>query len=333
MVVKVEIANRTFINEVMAVKINNNYYDTVILTSVNPTSTKFAQKKKKTMVYSASGPEINVDLEYLPATSSSKAWLDYIMVNAISNLVLTEGQLIFRDLSSAEDGAVTEFTLQNANYNTQIWDVTDPVNTRLIESEINGSELIITLETDTLREFIAFDRSLFLTPEFVEHVENQNLHASGPFDYIIVTHPLFINEAYQLKDIHDSIGDLSTYVITLDKIYNEFSSGKQDPAAIRDYMKMLYDRYDGQEPRFLTLFGDGSYDPKDRFENNSNFIPAFQNKESWITASSYVIDDFYGYLDDEEGNDAIGVLDIGIGRVPVQTVEDAQIVIVKSRHI
>jgi len=330
-VVKVEIANRTFINEVMAVNINNNYFDTVILTSVNPSSPKFAQKKKKTMVYNATGSEIDVNLEYLPATSSSKSWLDYIMVNSISNLTLTDGQLIFRDLSSAEEGADTEFTVQNVNNNTQIWDITDPINTRLIESEFFGSELSFTLHTDTLREFVAFDRSLFLTPEFVAQVENQDLHASGPFDNVIVTHPLFINEAYDLKDIHDSIGDLTTYVVTLDKIYNEFSCGKQDPAAIRDYMKMLYDRYDGQEPRFLTLFGDGSYDPKDRFVENTNFIPAFQNKESWTSASSYVIDDFYGFLDNDEGNDAIGVLDIGIGRLPVQTVEDAQLVINKIK--
>ncbi|MCD4682913.1 MAG: type IX secretion system sortase PorU, partial [Bacteroidales bacterium] len=328
-VIKMEIANRTFINEFMAVNVNNDTYDTVVLTSVNPNSVKYARKKKKTVVFSATGPEININLDYHPSSTSSKAWLDYIMVNAISNITLTDGQLLFRDLSSLLEGAVTRFTVENANGNTQIWDVTDPLNTRIIESEITEDQLIITVRTDSLREFIAFDRSRFLSPEFVGSVENQNLHGEGPFDYVIVVHPLFENAAYQLAGIHDSINDFLIKVTSPEEIYNEFSSSKQDPTAIRDYMKMLYDKYEGQEPRFLTLFGDGSFDPKDRHENNSNYIPTFQTKESWNSATSYVIDDYFGYLDDDEGNDAIGVLDIGIGRLPVQTSEEAQIAIDK----
>jgi len=331
-IIKMEIANRTFINEHMAVNVNNEIYDSVILTSVNPSSVKYAQKKKKTITYDASGPNIEINLEYLPSSSSSKAWLDYIMVNASSNIIFTDGQLMFRDLYSILEGAVTQFTVQNANDNTLIWDVTDPLNARLIESDITDDQLTFAVATDSLREFIAFDRSRFLSPEFIGTVENQNLHGEGPYDYVIVAHPLFENEANQLAAIHDSINNLLIKVTSPEEIYNEFSSGKQDPSAIRDYMKMLYDLYEGQEPRFLNLFGDGSFDPKDRHENNSNYIPAFQNKESWNTATSYVIDDFFGMLDDDEGNDAVGELDIGIGRIPVQTPEDAQIVIEKIRR-
>ncbi len=123
-------------------------------------------------------------------------------------------------------------------------------------------------------------------------------------------------------------------VTTPDEIYNEFSSGKKDPTAIRDYMKFLYDSYAGNEPRFLVLFGDGSYDPKDRTPENSDFIPTFQTKESLTSTTSYVVDDYYGLLDDTEGDDAHGDVDIGIGRFPVDTPEDAKIIMDKiERYI
>ena len=329
MVIKTEIANRTFLNEKMAIRINNELNDTIILTSVNPNSTKFAQKKKKTVIYTPNGPELNVDLEYLPGSEASAAWLDYIMVNAICSLNFDNGQLTFRELSSILDGAITEFTVYNANQNLQVWDVTNPIDPKHIESQLSGNELSFTVRTDSLREFIAFDGSEYLTAEFIGAVNNQDLHGEGPFDMVIVTHPLFMESARKLAEIHESLDGFSIKIATPEEIYNEFSSGKQDPTAIRDYIKMLYDKYELQEPRFLLLFGDGSFDPKDRLENNTNYIPTFQTQESWISASSYVIDDYFGYLDDNEGNDAIGVLDIGIGRFPVKTQQEAQDVIDK----
>jgi len=332
-IVKMEVANRTFINESMSVVVNNELFDTIILTSVNPSSTKYAQKKKKTIYYSGTGgQDIHVKLEYLPATTSSISWLDYIMVNAICNLKLYNGQFSFRDLSTVLDGAITKFIISDANPNVVVWDISNPLLPKRMESEYTINEVSFTLATDSLHEFIAFDGSMFLTPEFAEAVENQNLHNEGPFDLVIVTHPLFIEEANQLAAIHDSLDGFLIKVVTPGEIYNEFSSGKQDPSAIRDYIKMLYDRSESQEPRFLLLFGDGSFDPKDRLENNSNLIPTFQTEESWITASSYVIEDYFGYLDDNEGEDAIGELDIGIGRFPVQTKEEAGIIIDKIKR-
>lgn len=333
-VIKTEIANRSFINEKMALRVNDELNDTIILTSVNPNSTKFAQKKKKTVTYTPNGPEINIDLEYLPSTESSAAWLDYIMVNAISSLNFSNEQLMFRELSSIVEGGITEFKVTNANPQLKVWDVTNPINPRIMESELSATELFFTVSTDSLREFIAFDGSQYLSAEFQGEVANQNLHGEGPFDMVIVTHPLFIEQANHLAGIHEAKDGFVIKITTPEEIYNEFSSGKQDPSAIRDYLKMLYDKYELEEPRFLLLFGDGSFDPKDRLDNNTNLIPTFQTAESWISASSYVIDDYFGYLDDNEGNDAIGVLDIGIGRFPVKTVEEADDVIDKiERYI
>jgi hypothetical protein len=332
-VIKMEVANRTFINDQMTININNEFFDTISLTSVNISSTKFAQKKKKTVNFNISGGnDIHVNLQYLPASLSSNAWLDYITANVVCSLNFYNGQFSFRDLSTVMEGSITKFVISNSNSDVVVWDISDPIVPVKMESEYNSSETSFTLSTNNLHEFIAFDGSNYFTPEFVESIENQNLHGEGPYDYIIVSYPLFLEEANELAEIHRSIDGLSVKVVTPTEIYNEFSSGKQDPSAIRDYMKMLYDRFNGEEPRFLLLFGDGSYDPKNRIEGNSNLIPTFQTEESWITASSYVIDDFFGYLDDNEGEDAIGELDIGIGRFPVETNEEAAIVLGKIKR-
>ena len=333
-IIKIEVANRTFVNEKMVIRINDDHSDTVILTSVGITSTMYARKKKKTIHYNATGSNIQVELEYLPASEVSRAWLNYIKVNATCNLKLTEGQLLFRDLTSINEGSVTKFIVSNTNEYTQIWEVTDNINPNIVESQFNEGDLFFTLNTDSLREFVAFDGTMFYSPEFIEIVENQDLHGSGPFDMVIVTHSLFVESAQRLKQLHETKDGMTILITSPNEIYNEFSSGSQDPTAIRDMMKMFYDKFEGQETRFLMLIGDGSYDPKDRLEDNTNFIPAFQTQESLKATESFVIDDYFGYLDDNEGNDGIGTLDIGIGRLPVQTSEEAMEVVDKiDRYI
>ncbi len=327
--IKTSMANRTYINDLMMIRVNGQYTDSITLTSIDVNSTKYAQVKKKTNYYSNLGPDIDVEIEYQQAEPGSRMWLNFINVNVMSELWLDDGQLLFRNLETVAEGAVSNFQIGNASASTRVWDVTDPIRPGEVESNHNGDFLSFKQATDSLREFIAFDGSSFLSPEFISTVENQDLHGSGPYDMVIVAHPLFLDQAAQLSDLHSQMDGLSVLTVTPETIYNEFSSGKQDPTAIRDLLKMFYDRYEGNEPRFLLLFGDGSFDPKDRLDHNTNFIPTFQTEESWITATSYVVDDYFGLLDDDEGNDAIGYLDIGIGRLPVKTVEEAQVAVDK----
>jgi hypothetical protein len=122
---------------------------------------------------------------------------------------------------------------------------------------------------------------------------------------------------------------MTVLVTDIRKVYNEFSSGAQDLTAIRDFMKMLYDNApDGQEPKYLLLFGDASFDYKDRIENNSNFIPTWEDDESLTIVYSIATDDFFGFLDGPGDN----ILDVGIGRMPVQTIEQAVLGVDKIIH-
>lgn len=330
--VKTYVANRTYLNDIMAIGVNGEYSDSVTLTSIDVNSTKYAQKKKKTTYYNGLGPNIEVSIDYLPAEPGSRMWLNYIHVNVISKLRLDDGQLSFRNLACIADGATSKFFIDNTEAGTKVWDVTNPIQALEMTLELEDNQSTFVAETDSLREFVVFDGSVFKVPEFVSMVNNQDLHGTAPFDMLILTHELFMDQALQLAQLHQEHDGFTVLTLTPDIIYNEFSSGKQDPTAIRDFLKLFYDQYEGQEPRFLLLLGDGSYDPKDRLEHNTNFIPTFQTIESLISATSYVVDDYFGLLDDDEGNDASGYLDVGIGRLPVKTAEEAQEMVDKIKR-
>ncbi|MBN8702265.1 MAG: type IX secretion system sortase PorU [Bacteroidetes bacterium] len=262
-------------------------------------------------------------------------WVNFIELNARRQLAMVGSQqLLFRDKTSIGTGNITQFTITNTTPTTLIWDVTDATNCKLQSSSYNSNTHTFSVATDTIKEFLAMDENgLFENPRFVETVVNQNLHALYQPDFIIVSHPLFLTEANRLADFHRTHDNLKTIVVTPQEIYNEFSSGAQDITAIRDFVKMFYDKANTIQdsmPKYLLLFGDGSYDPKKRFASNTNFIPVFESRNSVSYTNSYVSDDFFGLMDANEGDlDNGGLVDIGIGRFPVKSVAEAKSVVDK----
>src|SRR5690606_29885233 len=120
----------------------------------------------------------------------------------------------------------------------EIWDVTDAFNPKKVE--INGNEFIA--RTDDLKEFALFSIDRLKEPVFIKKVQNQNLHAFANKDMVIVSPPDFLAEARRLANFRNTEQNITSHIVTPEQIYNEFSSGKKDPSAIRDFMKMFYDR-------------------------------------------------------------------------------------------
>jgi hypothetical protein len=300
------------------------------ITSIANSDNTYARFSEKKFSYFPEDTLNVITVSYDHPNSSSIGWMDYMYINLRRHLKFCGNQLSFRDINSFGDGNIAQFKLSNASELVNIWDVSRINSVIEINADLINDSLIFTLPTDSLRQFIAFDGSSYYSPEFVEKVENQDLHATTNADYIIISHPDFLNEAKWIGDFHLEKDGLSYVVATPDRIYNEFSSGAQDISAIRDFVKMIYDKApEDQKPKYLLLFGDGSYDYKDRIEIFSNFVPTFQSSESLRMVQSYVCDDFFGLLDDNEGQNADGTLDIGVGRLPVNSVDEANNVINK----
>lgn len=285
----------------------------------------YAMDVANTISFKSTGQVINLSWGFQPSSTNDLAWLDYMALNVRSKLVFEGGQLSFRDPKSIEEGRTTRFTLHNMPQQAVVWDVTNPLRPKEIPMQREGEVVNFVRNTSELVEMVAFDGTSFMSIEYGGKVRNQNLHATGNYDMIIVTVPEFKAQADRLAGVHNNLGEISAAVVLLPEIYNEFSSGIQDITAIRDFMKMLYDR--GKEsgyPRYLLLFGNASYDVKNRPGAGGNFVPTYQSVNSLRSTISYLSDDYFGLLDDGEGKGTAGLLDIGIGRLPVRNVEQAE---------
>lgn len=266
---------------------------------------------------------------YIPGSFNSQGWLNWFEVFCRRSLVFPASkQLLFRDWNSVGNSGV-EFVVAGADAAAQVWDVTDPLQPVKMNTTVNATTLRFTNDGFRLREYVCFSTA-FLTPRAEGKVANQNLHNSQNRDYLILTHPDFLPQAQRLAQHHQQRNSLSVAVVTTEQVFNEFSSGTPDPTAIRDFVKMYFDKYNSTwsaKGKYLLLLGKASFDYKDRLRNNTSLVPAYQSVSSIDPLSTYTSDDFFGFLEDAEDINSgvvINTLDIGIGRVPARTPEEAK---------
>lgn len=275
------------------------------------------------------GTNVKVNVRY-GQLGHKNVHLDYIRLQMKRELQPYGVCTFFRSLASV--GNASRFVIQNANTNTMVFDVTDKLNPKEMETELSGNELSFSIPAGTLREFALVQRNQsFPTPEVVGDVTNQDLHALPQTDMIIITQPGLTAQAERLAEAHRTRDGLTVQVVAPDAIYNEFSSGTPDATAYRRFMKMFYDRQTSEEdaPKYLLLFGDGAFDNRfitSGWQNvtTSNMLLTYQTEES-LNERSFVIDDYFGFLDDSNnGKELMSArVDIGIGRFPVRTLAEA----------
>ncbi|MEZ4721031.1 MAG: type IX secretion system sortase PorU [Flavobacteriales bacterium] len=266
--------------------------------------------------------------------SSAQAWIDYLEIVARRSLIFIGPQMNFRDRFSVGVGNISEFRVNTVGSEIEVWDVTNIYSVQDMKLSGNASSGYRFLSrTDTLKEYIAFKPDELLIPTKVGWVQNQNLHSITSAEYVVVSHHSFIPYAQRLADYHATEG-MSTLVVDVDQIYNEFSGGAQDITAIREFLRMMYTRGTGSsdQVKYLLLFGDASYDYKNRISGNSNFVPSYQTKESLVPTQSVVSDDYFGLLSDDEAEATSDLVDIGIGRLPARTKSEAELMVNKILH-
>jgi hypothetical protein len=271
---------------------------------------------------------------------SASGYFNYLEINTERDLQLYGNQTSFRSVSSTNAG-VSQFVIKGVSNNLSIWDVTDPLKAKNQLYSFTAQQDSFTVVTDTIKEYIMFTGNSFSTPAFIEKIKNQDLHGiNSPNlpDMVIVTIPEFKSAAQSLANFRYTNDKLDVIVTTTEEIYNEFSSGAQDVTAIRDFMKMLYDRGTASDSiRYLLLFGDCSYDYKSRVSGNTNYVPVYESRESLFPLHTYSSDDYFGLLDNSEGIWAdpytnFESTDIGIGRLPVKNSFEAYEVVNKIIH-
>ena len=282
----------------------------------------------------ASGETVQVELMYNNAGNpSSVAYLDYIGLWAVRKLSGVDGQLAFRYRNAANLAGVGEYQISNATQFSQVWDVTDMQFITAVQNEGNASTFSFKQSLGEVREYVAVSPGNYFVPIKIAQsaVQNQNLKgtilkdASGNFqdvDYLIITAPFLMQPALRLATYHKNLQGLNVKVVTTDRIYEEFSSGRQDISAIRNFVRYVYNNASTESKRvkYVGIMGDASIDYKNRLPNNNNIVPTFQTLTGISIAQSFMSDDFFGNMDECEGTigtgrDDIDLLDIAMGRI------------------
>lgn len=268
---------------------------------------------------------------------SAKGYLNFITARAKRNLKGYGKQFVFQNLNSGTLLGIGEYQLTNATGISQVWDITSIYDVQRIENTTSSS-FNFKVNLGEVRKYIAIDPSDYFTPlkESQSKVVNQDIKGTifnnnqGQFqdiDYLIISPANLATEAERLAQFHRNYSQLNVKVVTLDKIYQEFSSGKQDIGAIRNLAKYVYFNASSPDKRikYLNLFGDTSYDYKNRIPNNTNIVPIFHSLISNSLLASTMSDDFYGMFDPNEGRMFSGSdgLDLAVGRMLVSNLTDA----------
>ncbi len=290
--------------------------------------------------YTPQNEAFNFILTYSKPSNTSVGYLNYIEVNARRQLKMSGTAMQFQNVDYLGMNLYNKYQLSNANSNVQIWDITDQQNISKVITEIIDGKLTFIAPSNELRSYLAIDptaASSFPKPETVGVVANQNLHAIPQADMVIITHPNFLTQSETLAQAHREKDQLTVSVMTTEQVYNEFSSGTPDATAYRWALKMLYDRATASGnlanlPKYLLLFGKGTFDNRKKIPTSGdNFILTFQADNSLVTTLSYVTDDYFAFLDDNEGtNIPSHLLDIGVGRFTVTTSQQATDVVNKT---
>ncbi len=312
----------------MQVNVNGSPVETLIFSPIDGDT--LATEDWVNNDISVSGNTINVSLEYNNnGNPSALAYLDYISIDALRSLTYTGDQLIFKNYEVSQSSGIGQYNISNASEISEVWDITDKYNPTGIVNSDSASSLSFNSSLGTLKTYIAFDNTNLFSPlkDANSSLANQNIkgtifqNSQGQFedvDYIIVTPQLFMTQAERLAEINRNQYNLNVKVVDLDRIYNEFSSGNQDVAAIKNLVRYVYENASTAENRlkYVCLFGDASFDYKDRISGNTNFVPSWHAYSSLNLLNSFVSDDFFGMMDANEGTMSNSDrLDIAVGRI------------------
>lgn len=323
-VLHVELAGRNFNPASFEVLVDGNHHASYSISATTSTGHAYAVPVSGYMKVYPAQDKVKVTLNHVSSStnSTSVGYVDYILVNAWRHLKFSGKQMLFRNPEKDNINKVYAYRVSNASQQMQVWDVTDPVESKAVPGQLNGSVFSFNTNGSPDNEFIAFDGTSFLSTVDFGSVANQNLHALRNVDYLIITHPDFMSQAERVKAIHEvQDPEMVTYITTPQQIYNEFGCGAMDVSAIRDFCRMLYLDSD-RKLKYLLLFGDASFDYKNR-AGKVCFVPSFESMASLNINTCYVTDDYFGCFDVTEGDIDQSLADIGIGRMPVSTLEQA----------
>ncbi|MBU1950186.1 MAG: hypothetical protein KJ927_15840, partial [Candidatus Eisenbacteria bacterium] len=291
-------------------------------------------------------PYLNDPSDPTRSDKSNLAWID---VDYLQALEAVDDSLEF--FGPTEIG-VHAFRLTgfSSSASPAIFNATDPWNPYQISGslESSGGGLMITFADtssgSTAPHYVALDLQDSATPMALETVNRQGdwiREMEGPVDAIIITYRGFVSAAEDLADYHrqhfPDRDDAVVVVKTTDEIFDEFSAGTMDVAAMRNFLEYAYVHWvdpanETRRPLYVTFLGDAYYDPRDYLREGGVLrVPIYLDYydsayEFDIYNPQYSSDDWFVLFDGPSDNG----LDMITGRLPVRDLTQANALVQKA---
>ncbi|MFP4533567.1 MAG: C25 family cysteine peptidase [Desulfobacterales bacterium] len=261
---------------------------------------------------------------------SSGNTIDVIYVNRIEityprRLQASGSSLTFQmDTDTEEPVEISGFNQENV----RIFNVTQPDGPRRVANAqvtANGSRYSAKFTHPSgSKKYMAVTPDAFQKPENISREPKTDLkNASKGADYIIITAAELAPGLSKLAELRRRQG-FRVETVSIEAIYDTFSFGRFNPAAIRDFLDYAYHNWQKPAPQFVLLAGDANIDYRDYIgTGKKNIVPVHLSAtpELGLTPS----DNWYAAVD---GDDPIP--DLYIGRIPGNTVETIQNIAYKT---
>lgn len=271
--------------------------------------------------------EITLNCTFSANSSNTVGYIDFIEFNSTAPLAYSGGQMMIRNAQNLGTGNVCRFVCTGSSANLMVWDVTRPDQPSALSVNAgSGNGFSFLASTAEAGTYVAFTANDAMKPTGITSVANQDLHGTPTPDYVIVAHKDYLPQAERLANLHRATDGLSVLVVNQTEVFNEFSSGRPDPVAIRQMLRCMNSHATDSSAaavRYLLLFGKGTYDNRNILGANQTTVVTYQTLTSaGIEDGAFPSDDIYGYLDDAASTFG-GPLSVGIGRLPAKTVTEA----------
>jgi hypothetical protein len=234
--------------------------------------------------------------------------------------------------SAPDTSAVVEFVLNGFTMSeVHVYDITDHSNVLKIDGAIISGGTVrfqIRNEAGRPRQFLAVTGPATKAPGQVRALPNSGLIASQGAEYLIITHDDLVPAAQRLKAHRERPGEeqISSMVVRMSEISNEFASTLPDHTAVRDFLAWALANWQ-TPPKYVLFLGDGHFDYRNITTKEAILVPVAQSENSINKIDSYVSDDYYVKVRGTGRNDER--VDIASGRIPVQTLDEANAVVDK----
>ena len=266
---------------------------------------------------------------HLPGDTGAETDIHYINwfeIDYWRDYVATDDSLMFW----GRDVGRRQFEIKNfSNGNVSVYDITDSsaiarFKNISIDSSGNKVSLLFQDNLNNQRRYFALTDTKIRTPDQIFADEPSQLHSSdNQADYIIITHEDFYHCLAPLINLRQSQG-LKVATIKITDIYDEFNHGIKNPIAIKAFLNYAYHFWQKPAPSFVLLVGDATYDYKD-YSNTGckDYVPTHLfESEVYNTYTSS--DNWFVCVSGEDN-----LADMLIGRLPVRTAREAEIMINK----